>query len=86
MRKSARKTLGYFPTIEGKPGRFVRYDDAAPGHGTGQLCYVHRNFPVVLLRSRSAVMNQIRQTLKYRAGFGFSSSDGRYGIQRVEAA
>jgi hypothetical protein len=70
------KTIGYFPTIEGKPARM---------HDMGQICYAADSFPVKLEPSRRTVTRQIAKSLAFRRSLGWTDTTNRYGIARVAA-
>lgn len=67
-------TALYLPTIDGKPARF----------DGDQLCYVTKRWPAVPVRSRQAVVAQIRRTRTFRTRYGYGFERHRYDYVRVE--
>ncbi len=67
-------TIGYFPTIEGKPARF----------NGNQICFCNNCWALALTPTRRQVHRQIQKTIAYRRANGMSEADvWRYGIQRA---
>jgi hypothetical protein len=80
-----KRTVGFFPTIEGKPGRFCEWDE--DGKTVGQICYACRSHPVKLEPTRDKVRSQIHRTLNFRrmGGFARDNEASRFAIERVTA-